>query len=97
MRLVASRVNRPDVNHLFPRGVRKASPHQTQQANRNQDDSKCFIHGTPLPPLDVTAYVTRVETGAFTSLTPFQFGRPSLESCRPASRPCPQPPGWGYS
>jgi hypothetical protein len=42
MCLVASSVNRSDVDNRFPGRVRKASPRKTEQAKRNQYDPKCF-------------------------------------------------------
>ncbi len=39
MCLVTRRVNRPDVNDLFPGRVRKTSLRKTEQTKRNQDDS----------------------------------------------------------
>jgi hypothetical protein len=42
MCLVASRVNRSDVDDSFPGRVRKTSPHKSDQTNHNQDDSKRF-------------------------------------------------------
>ena len=45
VRLFASSVNRADVDELFPGGVRKASPHKTEQSQCNQNDSERFVHG----------------------------------------------------
>src|SRR5579859_3885393 len=45
MRFVPSSVNRPDVNNLFPRRIRKASPRKAEQAKHNQEYSKCLVHG----------------------------------------------------
>jgi hypothetical protein len=45
MFFLAGSVNRSDVHDLFPGRVRKASPRKTEQAKRNQDDSKHFVHG----------------------------------------------------
>ena len=44
MCLVAGSVNRSDVDNLFPGRVRKTSPRKTEQAKRNQDYSKRFVH-----------------------------------------------------
>ena len=50
MCLVASRVNRSDVDDRFPGGVRKTSPRKTEQAKHDQDNSKRFVHnGLPWP------------------------------------------------
>jgi hypothetical protein len=46
MCLVASSMNRSDVNDLFPGRVRKTSPRKTDQPKYNQDHPKRFIHGT---------------------------------------------------
>ena len=48
MRLLASCVDRSDVNDLFPGRVRKTSPGKTEQTERNQDYPKRFVHGTSL-------------------------------------------------
>jgi len=42
MGLIASRVNRPDVDNLFLRRVCKPSPRKTEQTKRNEDHSKYF-------------------------------------------------------
>jgi hypothetical protein len=49
MCLVASGVNRSDVNDLFPGGVSKSTPGKANQAKRNQDHSERFVHGCLLP------------------------------------------------
>jgi hypothetical protein len=45
MCLVASSVNRSDVNDRFPGRVRKTSPRKTKQTKRNQDYSNRLFHG----------------------------------------------------
>ena len=44
VRLVASCVNRSDVENLFPGRVRKTAPCKTEYAKRDQDDPKCLVH-----------------------------------------------------
>ena len=43
VRLVASCVNRSDVENLFPGRVRKTSPRETEQTEPNQDNSKRLV------------------------------------------------------
>ena len=45
MRLLASGVDRSDVNNLFPGRVRKTSPSKTEQPKRNQDYPKRLVYG----------------------------------------------------
>src|ERR1035437_8875455 len=45
MCLIASGVNRSNVDDLFPGGVGKTSPRKTKQAERNQDHPQRLVHG----------------------------------------------------
>jgi hypothetical protein len=47
MRLIASSVNRSNVDDLFPGCVREPSPGKTEQTKRNEDHSEYF-HSRPL-------------------------------------------------
>ena len=46
--LLASSVNRSDVDDLFPSRIRKPTPRKTEQAKHYQNDAKRFAHGSPL-------------------------------------------------
>jgi hypothetical protein len=80
MCLVASSVNRSDVNDRFPGRVGKTSPRKTEQAKYNQDNPKRFVHGSffPASSPESRRYLTRAvrqrkpnlrgtEAGSFTS------------------------------
>ena len=65
MFLIASSVNGSDVDDLFPGGVGKASPGQTEQAKNDQDHSKRFVHGRP-----PSAAVVRWTAGFYAAAAP---------------------------
>lgn len=46
MGLVASSVNRSDIDDLFLSRVRKPAPRKTEQAKHYQNDAKRFAHGS---------------------------------------------------
>jgi hypothetical protein len=46
--LLASSVNRSDIDDLFPSRVRKPAPRKTEQTKHYQNDAKRFVHGSPL-------------------------------------------------
>ena len=46
--LLASGVNRSDVDDLFASRIRKPTPRETEQAKHDQNDAKRFAHGSPL-------------------------------------------------
>src|ERR1035441_1042232 len=45
--LLASSMNRSDVDDLFPGRIRKPTPRKTEQAKHYQNDAKRFAHGSP--------------------------------------------------